>query len=277
MQPSNYIIEVNEEDFEYEVLLYSQQIPVVVDFWAEWCGPCKMLGPLLERLAQEANGAFRLAKINVDENSNLAIRYNIRSIPAVKGFRDGQVVAEFLGAQPEPRVKQWLRELAPSHAELAIEKANSLLKEHNWAAASQVFQQVLKENQNDPSALLGYGKCLMMTGKPEKALEIFNRIPSGREFSKAQTLIPAAKALVDIAEKDIAEVDLLEAAYANSLRLAKRGNLEAAIDGLLDILRQDKRFRNGEARKIIVALLDIFDEDDPLARQYRNELSMILF
>ncbi|RPI87545.1 MAG: thioredoxin [Chloroflexi bacterium] len=277
MQPSNYIIEVNEEDFEYEVLLYSQQIPVVVDFWAEWCGPCKMLGPLLERLAQEANGAFRLAKINVDENTNLAMRYNVRSIPAVKGFRDGQVVAEFLGAQPEPRVKQWLRELAPSHTDLALEKANSLLKDHDWAAASQVFQQVLKDNLNDPSALLGFGKCLMMTGKPEKALEILNRIPSGREFSKAQTLIPAAKALVNITEKDIVEDDLLEAAYAHSLRLAKRGNLEAALDGLLDILRQNKQFRNGEARKVIVALLDIFDEDDPIARQYRSELSMILF
>ena len=104
MMTSDFIVNVSEADFEYEVLAFSQQVPVVVDFWAEWCGPCRTLGPMLESMAQEAQGSFRLAKVNVDENPNLALRYGIHSIPAVKAFRHGTMVAEFAGVQPEPRL-----------------------------------------------------------------------------------------------------------------------------------------------------------------------------
>ena len=108
MMASGYIITVTEADFEYEVVAFSQQLPVVVDFWAEWCVPCKTLGPLLEKLADEAQGSFRLAKVDVDSSPNLALRYGVRSIPNVKAFRDGQVVAEFVGAQPEPRLREFV-------------------------------------------------------------------------------------------------------------------------------------------------------------------------
>lgn len=106
---SENIITVNENDFEQEVLIYSQNVPVVVDFWAEWCTPCKILGPILEKLAKEGQGSFRLAKLDVDFNKNIAIRYGIRSIPAVKTFMKGQVVAEFTGAQPEIKVREFLK------------------------------------------------------------------------------------------------------------------------------------------------------------------------
>ncbi len=114
MMASDFIVDVSEADFDFEVLAYSQQAPVVVDFWAEWCAPCRVLGPILERIAQEANGNFRLARVNVDDNPNLALRFLVRSIPAVKAFKGGKMVAEFVGAQPEPKVREFLRALIPS-------------------------------------------------------------------------------------------------------------------------------------------------------------------
>jgi thioredoxin len=113
MTPSNFIVDVSEADFEYEVLSYSQNIPVVVEFWATWCQPCKQLGPMLERLTEEAQGSFRLARVDVDANPNLALRYGVRSVPTVKAISQGQVVGEFAGLQPETRVRDFLARLAP--------------------------------------------------------------------------------------------------------------------------------------------------------------------
>src|SRR5690554_5700182 len=140
MNASGYIIDVSEGNFEYEVLAYSQETPVVVDFWAEWCVPCRMLGPLLEKLAFEAGGDFRLARVNVDENPNLARQYGVRGIPAVKAFRDGKVVAEFTGVIPEPRVREFIRQLVPSVVDLVLAKGNSLLAQGQWSQAEEAFR-----------------------------------------------------------------------------------------------------------------------------------------
>ena len=125
--PSDFMINVNEENFEEEVLAFSQNIPVLADFWAEWCIPCKTLDPMLERMANDANGAFRLAKIDVDFNKNLSIRYGIRTVPTVKAFIKGQVFAELTGIQPESRLKEFMRNIIPSPADLLLEKGTSLI------------------------------------------------------------------------------------------------------------------------------------------------------
>src|SRR4030066_1528668 len=143
---SEYIKTVTESDFEYEVIAYSNQVPVIVDFWAEWCRPCKTLTPLLEKLAEEAQCTFRLAKINVDDSPNLALRFNVRSIPNVKAFRDGNVVSEFVGLQPEPRVKEFIRNLTPSQIDLLLEKGQSQLESMSWSEANSSFHQFLAKS-----------------------------------------------------------------------------------------------------------------------------------
>ena len=125
MSLSEHIRDVDESTFEAEVLLRSHDLPVVVDFWAPWCEPCRVLGPLLERLAIEAGGAFRLAKVNVDDNPKLAVRYGVQGIPAIKGFRHGEVVSELVGNQPEPIVRRFLQRLAPSQFDRGLEEARS--------------------------------------------------------------------------------------------------------------------------------------------------------
>jgi putative thioredoxin len=277
MGPSNYILEVTEADFEYEVIAHSQQVPVVVDFWAEWCGPCKMLGPILERLAEDAGGGFRLAKVNVDDNPNLALRYNVRGIPAVKAFQNGQVVAEFVGAQPELKVKAFLRELAPSQGDLAIEKGLSMLANNQWATAETIFQEILSDQPDLPPALLGLAKSLLGQGNSPAAKALLSDFPASREYAAAEKLRPLATALAQTSGTDDENEEFLAAAYNRALRLIGLGNLPAALDGLLDILREDKHYRDDEARKVILGVFELLGEESDLTREYRREMASILF
>ena len=277
MNDSDNIIEVNEADFETQVLTYSFKIPVVVDFWAEWCGPCRILGPVLQHLAAEAQGSFRLAKVNVDENQNLAIRYAVSSIPYVKAFKDGKVISEFVGAQPEPRVREFIHALAPSPTDLSIAKGKSLLDNEEWKSAEKTFKQILGDSPINAPALLGLAKGYLMQDKAGEALEILENFPTSREYSSAQTLLPVAKALVYFQNGTAIDEDSLDAAYHQALRLIRRSNLPAAIDGLLDILRQNKYFRENEARQVLLGLLDLLGENNPQTRQYRQEMASVLF
>jgi len=278
MSPSEFIIDVSEADFEYQVLAYSQQTPVVVDFWAEWCKPCKVLGPLLERMAEEAQGEFRLAKVNVDENANLAIRYGVRSIPAVKAFRDGQMIAEFVGVQPEARLREFLSSIAPSESDLLVEKGSSQLSLLRSQQAEQTFRQALEMTPGNSAALLGLAKSLLQQGKGKESLPILAGFPTSREFKSASILLPLAQAL-DALERNLDDPseDPLDAAFHQAMRLVKRGNLEAAMDGLLDILRENKHYRGERARQVMLGLLEILGNESETARQYRQELATVLF
>ena len=277
MMASDFIINVSEADFEYEVLAYSQQAPVVVDFWAEWCAPCRTLGPLLERLAQEGQGSFRLAKVNVDDNPNLALRYGVHGIPAVKAFRDGKMVAEFTGVQPEPRLREFLRALAPSKSDLALEKGHSLLAMRQSLQAETAFRAVIKEFPENPVAQLGLAKSLLLQGESQESSQILSRFPASREYAAAQMLLPLSLALSDLDQDRLKDDDPLDPAFNQALRLVKRGNIEAAMDGLLDILRENKHYADGRARLTLVALLELFGENNPVTRQYRAELASVLF
>lgn len=275
---SDNIVDVTEANFQYEVLSYSENTPVVVDFWAEWCRPCKTLGPLLEKLAHEAQGSFRLARVDVDANPNLALHYGVRSIPTVKAFSQGEVVGEFSGLQPEERIREFLSRITPpSPLALALEKALSLLQDHQWAEAENLLRDLLDQAPQQPEAQLGLAMALLGQGYGTAALEILRNFPASREYARAQQLLPLAEALKNSEDGRLPDETDLDAAYAQAIRLAGRGNLPAALDGLLDILRQNKTYRQGAARQAVVALLELLGPNDPLSRAYRSELAAILF
>jgi putative thioredoxin len=275
---SDFIINVSESNFEFEVLAYSQQTPVVVDFWAEWCGPCKSLGPTLETLAQQGQGSFRLAKVNVDENPNLAVRYGILSIPAVKAFRDRTVVAEFVGAQPEQRVREFLHSIAPTKGDLALAKGQSLLYSQEAAKAETAFRESLSASPTNSAALLGLAKSLILQGETGESFEILSSFPASRDFNAAQTLTPLIEAMQDLKESKLPEEENpLDPAFKRAIQLILRGNFEAAMDGLIEILRENKQYRDGKPRLILIALFELLGKENPITHQYRNELASVLF
>ncbi len=278
MMASDNIVDVNELDFEYEVLSYSQNIPVVVDFWATWCQPCKTLGPMLEAMAQEAGGAFRLARVDVDQNPNLALRYSVRSIPTVKAFTSGQVVSEFVGMIPEERLREFLGKITPpSPQQLQLEKADSFLILKQWGQAEKLYRDLIDQAADMPGTMLGLAKALLMQNKNGEALEILRNFPASRLANTAELLRPYAEDLVAMANGKLADETDLDAAYQMAVRLASRGNLPAALDGFLDILRQNKTYRRGRARQVILSLLELLGEEDPQTRPYRSELASVLF
>lgn len=278
MNLSENIIHANEENFEYEVLSYSENTPVLVDFWAEWCKPCQTLGPILERLAEEAGGAFRLAKVNVDENPNLALRYGVRSIPAVKAIVGGEITSEFTGMQPLERVRQFVAKvLPPSPLNLSLEKADSLFGMSQYQEAEDLYREILDEEPQNPAALFGLARVLLRQGRAREALLILRDFPASPFYLRAQQLRPLAEMMIASAEGRLPDENAVDAAFANAMRLAARGKVQIALDGLLDVLRQDKRYRGGKAREIFLALLEVLGEENPDTRGYRAELSSVLF
>jgi putative thioredoxin len=272
------IIEVSTATFEFDVIEQSASTPVVVDFWAPWCGPCRMLGPVLEKLAGDPAFDFVLAKVNVDENPDLSRRFRVQGIPAVKAFVNGQVVAEFTGVQPEPRLRQWLQQLTPSVAEQALAEAHSLLATHQWAEAEEAYRQILLEHGEHPQTLLSLGSALLAQGKGCEALGYLQDCPDGAAYAQAERLLPLAEFLCRAATADDdEEAAPLELQYRQAARLCMRGNLEAALDGVLDVLRQDKRYRRGEAKAVMLAVFALLGDHDARTQSYRQELASVLF
>jgi putative thioredoxin len=272
------IITVNEPDFEYEVIAYSQNTPVIVDFWADWCRPCKTLSPLLEKLAEESNGTFRLAKVDADANPNLVLRYKVRSLPTVSAFSEGAMVANFVGLQPEERVRDFINQiLPPSPANLMVEKGDSLFATEKLEPAREAYNEALAIDKQSPSALLGLMKIDLRQGKPGEAFQTLRIFPACHEYNEAEKLLPLIRALEDLQKGSLPHETDLDATFENSLRLAMKGNLYAGLDGLMDILRQDKHYRKDRARLVALAMLELFDQEGTLTLQYRKELTTILF
>ncbi len=275
---AEHIFEVNEATFNQDVLSKSRELPVIVDFWAAWCGPCRALSPILEKLAIEGKGAFLLAKVNVDDNPNLATRYGVQGLPAVKAFREGRILAEFIGAQPESKVRDFLRSVAPTEADRALAEAHSLLTTRHWAKAEAAFRKAHTAQPDNAPATLGLMKAMLAQGRGCEAQELIEDFPRSDLIVQAEKLTALASLLCEVESSD-APIDEheLDAAYHQAARLLARGNLEAGMDGLLDVLRQNKKYRKGEPRLVMLGIFELLGEDDPTTRTYRNELASALF
>ncbi len=284
---NEWTVDVSEQDFEQTVVQRSHEVPVVIDFWAPWCGPCRALGPTLEKLAEEQQGKFILAKINIDENPALAQAFQIQSIPAVKAVRNGALAGEFLGAQPEPNVRRFIEQLLPSEAESLAWEAQRLEEAGKAQGAESLYRAALAKEANQPFALLGLARVLVQRGEEGDAQTLLARIPNtAPEHPAAQQLLAqlrlkqtGASAGDEQKYRDrlAADPNDIEARFELSQLLAAVGRYEEALTELLVIVKQDRKFRDDSARKAMLEIFEVVGARSDLAEQYRSELAKVLF
>ena len=268
MQTSAHIVEVTDASFQTAVVEESRRRPVVVDFWAAWCQPCRMIGPVLERLAEEHEGRFLLAKLDVDANPRAAAAFRIQSIPAVKAFVGGQVANEFVGAVPEESIRRFLETVLPTETDRLTAEAEEAEQEGRTDEAERLYRLALEREPDAPAPALGLARLAGLRGNLDEARRLLEPL---RPNPEAERLLAAV------------EVSGWGAAPGNGRgpveeaeRAAAEGRWRDALEGFLGEIREGGAERD-RAREGMLKVFSILGEDDPLTPEYRRRLAAALF
>lgn len=278
--PSEFVKHVDTANFPQDVLQRSREVPVVVDFWAAWCQPCQILGPILEKVAAEAVGTFELVKVDVDSNQELAAQFGVQGIPMVVAFRDGKVADTFTGALPEPAIRQWIEGILPTELDLMLDQARTALLADDAVTAEHILRQVLDHQSDHSEAGASLASMLIERGETDEAMIVLGRLAPDPEVDRLQS----AARLKASSGKDIAELEarLAEDVSNEDARidlakaLAARSEFEPALDHLLTVVRA-KGPKKEEARIAILDVFGVLSDDHPLTQTYRRQLATALF
>jgi putative thioredoxin len=285
------IMDVSEAEFMAEVVDASMTVPVVVDFWAPWCGPCKTLGPQLEAAVEAAKGAVKMVKVNVDQNQRIAGQLRVQSIPTVYAFWQGQPVDAFQGAVPASEVQAFVKRLAELAGDgglaEAIEAAEAMLAEGAVDDAAQTFAAILEEDPVNVAAYAGLVRCYIAKGDLDQAEAVLNGAPA--EIAKSAPL-DAAHAQLELARQAAGAgpvADLMAAVEADpanlqarfdlALALQANNRMDEAVDALLEIFRRDREWNDGAAKQQLFTIFEALKPNDPVVLNGRRRLSSMIF
>jgi putative thioredoxin len=275
-----HVKNVDTAAFPIDVVERSKEVPVVVDFWAAWCGPCKVLGPILEKLAVELDGEFELAKVDVDSNQALAGQFGVQGIPTVVGFRDGQAVGQFTGALPEPNVRQWIREIVPSEADLLAVAAGNLLAEGKLEAAEQGYRNVLSIDPRHADGATGLASLLIDSGRPEEALTLLEPLAPTQEVDRLRAAARVGTidtdAIPDLQAKLAADPENVSVRIDLGRALGANQMFAPSLETLLEAVTQGGETRD-EARQAMLDVFEVLGLDHELTVAYRRRLASALF
>jgi putative thioredoxin len=247
------------QNFQKDVIDRSFDKPVLVDFWAEWCTPCRMIGPVLEKLAEANKDSWELAKVDTDKNQDIAMKYGVRGIPNVKLFRNGEVINEFTGALPEPAIKEWLKKSIPSKFSDQIEHAKVLLKKGNVSDAKVLLEEIHKGDINNSDVKLLLAKILLFDDFKE-ALRLVQNVDGNTENIELGEAISKLAELLNLEEQSLPSADVKEI-YLSAINDIRKQNFDSALEKFIEVIRTDRTYDDDGARKACIAIFKFLGEE----------------
>jgi putative thioredoxin len=286
----SFIIDINQDQFVAEVVEKSKTTPVIVDFWAPWCGPCKQLTPILENLVNKKNGKVILAKINVDENQGIAGQLNIQSIPTVYGFVDGKPIDAFQGAQPESKIEEMINKLIDAtpgnEVPKLLEEADSLFKDQKFEEAQKVYETLVGMDPGNPKVIGGLLRCLVQLKKYDDAKQMMESLDD--ETLKDEEILKINKLLSNLETDEDDDIEELKSVVTDDpdnkekrFELAEKylslNETELGFNELLIIFEKDPKWNDEAAKKKLLEFFDLLGFNDPNVLEARKRLSSLMF